>query len=325
MHSVNSSLTENGGGGEWAILARTSIFLRIFESVKQRIHIVLVLLGLMASAPGLAQDRNPFELEPRLPEQSEQEEDIEAEEEIGNPFDIVPGRRPTVRPAEPLPEIKPLVSDGAERFNFFVTLGQLLLLASLITLLRSVFSRTFQAFIRENLFNQLYRDRQGRGPLPYILLSVLFYLNAGWFIFHVVQEFNISLSLGLLQQLGVCIAAVVVLLAMKYLLLLMLGYIFPVKEQADRYRFLITVFSVVIGIFLIPVNLLLAYGPEGVGRNLIWVALGIVILIYIFRSLRAMLIANQKVSLFSFHFLLYICTIEIAPVLIFWKLISNQL
>lgn len=300
-------------------------FILIFGPVKQIIHIALGLILFLAPAGGGAQERNPFELQPRLPVQSEQGNDTITEEEAGNPFDIVPGQRPTARPAEPLPEIKPLVSDGRERFNFFVTLIQLMLLASLVTLLRSVLAQTVQAFLRENLFNQLYRDRQGRGPSPYILLAILFYLNAGWFIFHILEEYQLALSLSITQQFMVSVAAVVALLLLKYLLLMTLGYIFPVKEQIDRYRFLITIFSIITGIVLIPVNLLLAYGPATAGRTLIWVTLGILIFIYVFRSLRAMLMVNQKVSLFSLHFLLYICTIEIAPVLIFWKLISNQL
>lgn len=305
-------------------LPHTSNFLLIFGPVKSIVHITLSVVLLLGSGWASAQQGNPFELTPRLPEQPEQAEDTDAKE-AGNPFDIVPGQRPTVRPVEPLPEIKPLVSDGKDRFNFFVTLLQLLLLASLITLLRSVLGRTFQAFARENLFNQLYRERQGQGPLPFALLSTLFYLNAGWFILHIIQEYNIRLTLGPVQQLGLIVAIVLGLFLLKHFLLVILGYIFPIREQIDRYRFLITVFSIVIGIVLLPINLLLAYGPAGIGSGLIWAALIIVLLMYLFRSLRAMFIANQKVSLFSFHFLLYICTIEIAPVLIFWKLITNQL
>ncbi|HKK76605.1 MAG TPA: DUF4271 domain-containing protein [Saprospiraceae bacterium] len=290
--------------------------------MKDIIHISLLLLLFLVPAHTWSQEGNPFELEPRLPEQ--RDDDV-AEEATGNPFDIVPGRRSNTRPAEPLPEIKPLVSDGKERFNFFITLVQLLLLASLVTLLRPILSQVLQAFLRDNLFNQLFRDRQGRGPFPFILLSILFYINVGWFIFHLLQEYKIDLPVGLVSQFGICVATVVMLLLLKYLLLLIIGYIFPVKEQIARYRFLITIFSIITGLALIPINLLLAYGPPTTGPTLIWIAIAVFAFIYIFRALRAILIANQKVSLFSFHFLLYICTIEIAPVLIFWKLISNQL
>lgn len=283
---------------------------------------------LLISQLAFAQEGNPFELTPRLPEEPAQEEEESAREDItGNPFDVVPGKRAnrSVRPPEPLVDIKPLVSNGRDRFHFVVTILQLLLLASLVTLMRSVIMRVFQAFANDNMFNQLYRDREARGPFSFILLSSLFYLNAGLFVFHGIQQLKTPLSLGLFQQLGLATLVVLTLILLKHILLVIIGYIFPVREEVKRYRFLITVFLIVMGLFLIPVNLLLAYGPEGSGNALFAGTVAILIVFLLFRSLRALLIANRKVNILSFHFLLYICTIEIAPVLIFWKLISNQL
>ncbi len=283
---------------------------------------------LLLSQFAFAQEGNPFELTPRLPEKPAQEDENSGTGDvIGNPFDVVPGERTSrsVRPPEPLPDIKPLVSDGRDRFHFVVTILQLLLLASLVTLMRSVIMRVFQAFANDNMFNQLYRDREARGPFSFILLSVLFYLNAGLFVFHWIQRVEPPLAEGLFQQLGLAIFVVLILILLKNILLAIIGYIFPVHEEVKRYRFLITVFLIVMGLFLIPVNLLLAYGPEGSSYPLLVGTVVILGGLFLFRSLRGLLIANRKVNILSFHFLLYICTIEIAPVLIFWKLISNQL
>jgi len=287
-----------------------------------------VLGWLLIGQMGFAQEGNPFELTPRLPEKPVQDEAAaEKEEAIGNPFDVVPGKRAnrSVRPPEPLPDIKPLVSDGRDRFHFVVTILQLLLLASLVTLMRSVIMRVFQAFANDNMFNQLYRDREARGPFSFILLSVLFYLNAGLFVFHWIQQLEAPLAEGLFQQLGLAILVVLILIILKNILLAIIGYIYPVYEEVKRYRFLITVFLIIMGLFLIPINLLLAYGPEGISYPLLVGTVVVLAGLLLFRSLRGLLIANRKVNILSFHFLLYICTIEIAPVLIFWKLISNQL
>ena len=284
----------------------------------------LLLIGQMA----FAQEGNPFELAPRLPEEPAREEKESGREDItGNPFDIVPGKKAnrSVRPPEPLADIKPLVSDRLDRFHFVVTILQLVLLASLVTLMRSVIMRVFQAFANDNMFNQLYRDREARGPFSFILLSTLFYLNGGLFVFHCIQQLEAPLTLGLFQQLGLAILVVLTLVLLKHILLAIIGYIFPVREEVKRYRFLITVFLIVMGLFLIPVNLLLAYSPDGSGYALTVGTVATLLGLLLFRSLRALLIANRRINILSFHFLLYICTIEIAPVLIFWKLISNQL
>jgi hypothetical protein len=110
----------------------------------------------------------------------------------------------------------------------------------------------------------------------------------------------------------------------KQLVLIILRLIFPVETEVKRYIFLILVFSITIGILLVPINLLFAYGPEGSEQTVLYVSSGLFALIYLFRALRSLLIANKFLAFHRFHFLLYICIVEIAPVLIIVRLILNQ-
>jgi hypothetical protein len=78
-------------------------------------------------------------------------------------------------------------------------------------------------------------------------------------------------------------------------------------------------------LFLGPVNLLIAYAPEGFTPLLINGTLFILALFYVLRSLRGAFIANNYLLYYKFHFLLYLCTVEIAPALVLIKIISNYL
>lgn len=300
------------------------MYFSTFTGMKTRITSWLIIIWLIAPLTGISQNTNPFEITPRLPQQPVVN-DTEETVGTGNPFDITPGANITVRRSEPIPEIKPLVSNGKDRFYFSITIFQLLLLASLVTLLRGTIFKVLQAFTSDNLFNQLFRERIARGHLSFTLLLSLFFLNAGLLLFHLTADNGNPSFLGFYNWLGILTGAVIVIFLLKFLLIGIVGFIFPVANEMFRYRFLITIFSIVLGLALVPINLLLTYGPQNTAQNVVYLAAAVVGLLYVFRTLRALLIANRKVSIFSFHFFLYICTIEIAPALIIWKLISNQL
>ena len=84
-------------------------------------------------------------------------------------------------------------------------------------------------------------------------------------------------------------------------------------------------FSIALGILLIPFNLLIAYGPDDAVSGVIVLALIMIALVYAFRFIRGVFIAGRFVALHLFHFLLYICTVELAPALIVAKAIQLSL
>ena len=73
-----------------------------------------------------------------------------------------------------------------------------------------------------------------------------------------------------------------------------------------------------------PFNFLLAYStPEYRLLVLFWI-LGLIAIFYIYRGARAGQIGLKFLGTDQFHFLLYLCTVEIAPVLFLVKLAMIQ-
>ncbi len=103
----------------------------------------------------------------------------------------------------------------------------------------------------------------------------------------------------------------------------MISSLFTLERDVSRYVFLILVFGVVLGIFLAPINIVLAYGPTEMQKGLISVAGVLIVLIYAFRALRGILIGNKFFVSHKFHFLLYICAVEILPLLLFYKVLKG--
>ncbi len=269
---------------------------------------------------------NPFELKPRLAatakEQPVADKPLEKDSSGGNPFEIKKPQREMGPVALPL-EIEKITRSPL-RLSIVIIISLILVLVS--TFLRPLIAKTWQAFRNDNLLNQLLREQEGRGMAPSYILYALFFLNGGIFLYLSATIFNIELlGVNPFRTLVNCIGLILALMLFKHLVIRFIGYIFPIDKEIQRYNFLIIVFGSIIGLILAPVNLLLAYGPEELLKPTVGIGIGALLFIYLFRTIRALLIGNRFIAFHKFHFLLYICTIEIAPVLVFSKLILSQL
>ena len=272
--------------------------------------------------------KNPFELIPRLdPSEILQDSSgLEAEEFIpGNPFDIVYTPVPEKTKRRIKKEKKAQDKENSyRRFLFAVVMSVLVVLTLLMTMFRSLFAKAYWAFVNDNMMNQLYREKEGRGILLFLVLYSNFLINLGLFVFFLSKIYEFPSGYGNVRWLFYCILGVSGLIVLKHLLLKIIGFIFPVSKEINLYNFTIIVFGIVLGVILVPVNVFISYGPSEMIPALIRITFVVIILIYLFRSLRGLFIANKFLVFYKFHFLLYICTVEIGPVLIITKLLLGK-
>lgn len=203
---------------------------------------------------------------------------------------------------------------------FWLLLILLVFFTSIISFSRKKIAQSYQAFLNENFLRQLHRANQGKASLTYLLLYLLFTFNAGIFTFLVAKAYDVPLAPNfqtlLLMGLGVSLV-----FALKHLLLRIVSYIYPLKKELQLYSFTIMIFSIVLGIALLPINILAAFAPESLGKGIIWLGLGAILAIYLFRSLRGLAIGSRYLMLHKFHFLLYLCAVEILPVVVLVKIV----
>ncbi len=297
-----------------------------------RVAVVILLLTLWMSG-SLAGQSNPFDLVPRLSAVGPQ--DTVTYEESGNPFDIVAPDEEAAAAAPVLPEAAPApapqreavvtIDSSFRRIMFISLIVSLLLLTVLVTLFRGQLSRAYRAFINDTMMNQLQRERESGGGIPYYLFYFYFMLNAGFFLFLLARQNGVGYSSGPLTALLYTIAGVAAFFLLKHLLLSIIGGIFPVAKEVRLYNLTIVVFNVIVGLLLTPVNLLFAFGSEALQPIVLYGTLTGLAAVYGFLLLRGLFLASRFLYFHKFHFLLYICTVEIAPVLILIKLIANGL
>ncbi|NUO02541.1 MAG: DUF4271 domain-containing protein [Saprospiraceae bacterium] len=251
----------------------------------------------------------------------------------GNPFDLSaptqPGRKVTAKSGIAKKIIKPHRPPNPARYPGFLLgamLVSLLLLTFFITFFRNLYGRAYQAMLNDNLLNQAYRDRQSGTGQAYMILYSLFFINGGLFLFLLLRHEKIVLPGEThFANLVYCLGAVMAVFLFKHLLLWVIGAIFPIQKEISAYSFTIMIFGIMMSMFLGPANFMIAYAPEGLTGWLINGTLCVLALFYLLRSLRGLFIANNYLVYYKFHFLLYLCVVEIVPALALVKIISNHL
>jgi hypothetical protein len=261
-----------------------------------------------------AQERNPFELTYREGAKDSVKQVSE------NPFDKL---SPVKEVSTEEIMVKPLLTEQST--NFFLLITLLLLLALLLTFLRSFAIASVGAFGTDNLFNFLYREMSGRGVLPYLLLYIFFIVNLGIFFHFSMPVLLNSLHATLTPDYYLVFFIPLIFLGLRHLLLTFIGFVFPVKKEMDRYQFLMVVTGISMGLFIAPVNIFFPYLNEEWKQIFILVTFIFIGFILLYHYLRGLTLGVRFIGSHQFHFLLYICTVEIAPVLILVKLIINSL
>ncbi len=261
-----------------------------------------------------AQEQNPFELTYR----KGTKESVKQVSE--NPFDKLDAVKEV--PEEEI-IVKPLFTEQST--NFFLLITLLLLLALLLTFLRSFAVASIGALGTENLFNFLYREMSGRGFLPYLLLYIFFIVNMGIFCQFAMPVLLDSMHSTFEPNYFIIFLLPLIFLALRHLLLTFIGFVFPIKKEMDRYQFLMVVTGISIGLLIAPMNIFFPYLNEEWKQIFILGTLVFLGLILLYHYLRGLTLGVRFIGSHQFHFLLYICTVEIAPVLILVKLIINSL
>lgn len=266
---------------------------------------------------------NPFEIVPRLPKEATETPVEQKESEPGNPFEILAPQAPEQQGGEVAAPEAPVRKQDTEsryhRFLFTLVIQLFLFLTILFTLFRSVASRVYRAFLNDNMLSQLHREQGSIVSVPYFLFYLFFFFNGGFLLFLLAWHFEIPLASRHWVSFLWLTGGLAALFAGKHLVLKVLEAVLPVRKELRLYSFTIIIFSITLGILLFPFNLLIAYGPANAVSGVIVLAAVVTGLVLAFRLVRGIFIAGRILAFHLFHFLLYICTVEIAPALIVAK------
>lgn len=205
----------------------------------------------------------------------------------------------------------------------------LLLLLIYFTLLWVQYSRQLKENItvitNMNLAQQIYRDREFSGGIISTMILLNFVLVFAIFTYQLLSYTGFSYFTGKIYlDIALCGVFLPIIYFMRTLVYWILSAIYPFKTEINFFRFNTRVLLQTAGICMLPLVILIATTDAPLSEWAIYSCIGLLILVYIIRIIKGISIGGGFARFHFFYFLLYLCVLEIAPLLILIKIISNK-
>ena len=156
-----------------------------------------------------------------------------------------------------------------------------------------------KATYNQNQLRSLFKEAfKGNHMMIFGILYFIFIINAGIFTY---------LSFKIFQ--------------MASLVMLVLAQVFPLEKEAAFFSFTIGIHNLALGLALMLINICLSFVDEETGKMLIFSGLSLILVLYALRQIRGLLNNIPTILSGKFHFIIYLCTVEIAP----WILLAGMI
>jgi hypothetical protein len=227
---------------------------------------------------------------------------------------------PEKLPAQNLKEGDKKIFLGKELLFYY-----LVFLLILFGLLRRVFAKyfydLFRVFFKTTLKQRQTQEQLLQSPLPSVFMNGFFVLSGGLYLNFLLQYFQLSIAENFWLQYLYCGVAIASIYIVKFIGLKITGWLFNVSTATDAYIFIVFIINKILGVFLLPFLLLLAFTTDPLYSSAMifsWFGIG---LLLIYRFILSYGAIRKEVKLNSFHFLLYIIGFEVVPLLLIYKLL----
>ncbi len=185
------------------------------------------------------------------------------------------------------------------------------------------FSNLLTLFFRVTMRQQQIRDQLLQSPLPSLLLNILFVLTGGLYLSFLALHYRVGQEEGFWWIYLYCLGIVAGVYLVKFLFLKIMGWIFNVKVATDTYLFIVFLNNKMIGIFLIPILFMIAFPYPGMYEIAIGLSYMLIGVLYLYRFLISYMPVRAEIKVNKFHFFLYLCAFEIAPLLLIYKVLLS--
>ena len=195
--------------------------------------------------------------------------------------------------------------------------------AMIRVLFQKYLSNVFALFFRATLRQQQIREQLLQTPLPSLLLNILFVTTGGIYAALLSNFYGYLTNIDFWPLALYCIGFLFVLYSGKFLVLKTLGWILRISKATDTYLFIVFMVNKMVGIFLLPILLFMAFPYPNLLQVIVTVSLFVLAVLLGYRLLLSYRAVRSEIRVNPFHFFLYLCAFEIAPLLLIYKVLLS--
>jgi hypothetical protein len=184
------------------------------------------------------------------------------------------------------------------------------------------FSTIFSIRSESNLSRSGNSLTKVHGTLVMGFLWLNFVISTCIFILILLQRFFEKDIVGItdFEILGYIFLLLIGLLLYRFIIIFAAGAIFQ-TQKLKRLQVIIGLnTNFITGVLLVPITLVVLY----TGVNFfIYIGIAVIVILQVYRLLKTVIIGKSSVIFSALHIILYLCTLEIVPVLVLMRLIGN--
>ncbi len=220
-------------------------------------------------------------------------------------------------------ELMPIKTQKNSDMLFYLLAGCLLIIGVIKSISPKYIQNVFSHLRQPTL--QKHKDAaQQQTNIDAWVLNIFFVISAAMFvalsvskIYEVEVDF---MNLFLYSALALAIAYII-----KFSFLSFAGWVFNIKETTNSYASIELMVNKILGIALLPFIIVLAFASQKLAVVAGTAGLCAIFIFIFYRFILSLRTFTKSGSINGLHFFIYLCAVEIAPVLIFIKMASDFL
>jgi hypothetical protein len=122
-----------------------------------------------------------------------------------------------------------------------------------------------------------------------------------------------------------CIGILALIYIGKFVILKFIGWVFNLSKATDTYIFIVFLVNKMLGLLLLPFLVLIAFYSGQPQQVFVTLSLILVLSLFAYRFFFSFGPIRAEIKVNPFHFFLYLCAFEIAPLLLIYKVLLSLL
>ncbi|WP_164974274.1 DUF4271 domain-containing protein [Filimonas effusa] len=208
-------------------------------------------------------------------------------------------------------------------YLFYLLAGLVLFLAFIKATFPKYFQQVFKMLFQTSFRQKQTREQLAQNLLPSMFMNLLFVLVVAAFIAVVVTQKKLT-TLSFWELMLYSTAGLIALYCLKYLFLRFTGWVFRVKEASETYIFIVFLVNKLLGVILLPMLWLVSFSSGELNVVGLTASLCIAGLLVLYRYILSLAAVRDMLRVSAFHFFIYLCGVEILPIIIIYKVLFNK-
>lgn len=221
-----------------------------------------------------------------------------------------------------------MISDFREQRTlddlFYLLLGVVFLLAFIKSVFPKYFKNMFVLFLQTSLRQKQTRDQLLQDNMGSVFSNLLFVVSTSIYGALIIRNKEwLDYPFWHIIFFGAGLLTVVYL--GKFLFLQFSGWVFNSREAAVNYTFTVFLVNKVLGVVLVPFLFLVAFTTPPISEIAFTVSVGLFVILLLYRYIISFATIRNTLKVNALHFFLYLCAVEVLPLLVLYKLLANYI